>query len=122
MKKYYVLLYILLSFVYYGFGQCSPDITNPVTPILSDVTAECSVTVTSPTTTDFCDGLITGSTADPLTYNVQGTFVINWMFSDISGNSIIVPQNVIIQDNTNPTAICQDATVVLDGSGNGSIT
>ncbi|WP_299339545.1 hypothetical protein, partial [uncultured Psychroserpens sp.] len=70
------------------------DITDPVIPTLSDVTGECSATATAPTTTDNCSGTLTGTTSDPLTYNTQGTYTINWTFDDGNGNSIVVPQNV----------------------------
>ena len=78
------------------------DVTPPETPTLGDLTGECTVTAVAPTTNDYCAGVITGTTTDPLTYNSQGTFVINWTFDDGSGNSIVVPQNVIVDDVTNP--------------------
>ncbi len=80
------------------------DISDPDTPTLADVTGECSATATAPTTSDNCSGTITGTTTDPLTYNTQGTFVINWTFDDGNGNVISVPQNVIVDDTTDPTA------------------
>ncbi len=80
------------------------DTTNPVAPILADLTGECSVTAIAPTTTDNCAGTITGTTTDPLTYSTQGTFVINWTFDDGNGNSITVQQNVIVDDTTDPVA------------------
>ncbi|WP_372529680.1 LamG-like jellyroll fold domain-containing protein [Winogradskyella sp.] len=80
------------------------DVTDPTAPTLADVTGECSATATAPTTTDNCSGTLTGTTSDPLTYSTQGTFVINWTFDDGNGNSIIVPQNVIVDDVTDPTS------------------
>ncbi|WP_299339542.1 hypothetical protein, partial [uncultured Psychroserpens sp.] len=71
------------------------DVTNPVIPTLSDIIGECSATATAPTTTDNCSGTLTGTTSDPVTYNSQGTYTINWTFDDGNGNSIVVPQNVI---------------------------
>jgi len=59
-----------------SYGQCSPDVTDPVTVILPDLTGECIVVATSPTTTDFCDGTITGTTSDPLIYTNEGTYTI----------------------------------------------
>ncbi|MCD4794849.1 MAG: T9SS type A sorting domain-containing protein [Bacteroidales bacterium] len=82
------------------------DITNPETPTLSDLTDECSVTATAPTTTDNCAGTITGTTSDPLTYETQGTYTITWTFDDGNGNSIDVGQTVIVDDVTNPTITC----------------
>jgi len=78
------------------------DITDPITPTLSDLTGECSVSAPTPTTSDNCAGTITGTTTDPLTYDVQGSYVINWTFNDGNGNSIVVPQNVIVDDVTDP--------------------
>ncbi|WP_320017831.1 hypothetical protein [Labilibaculum manganireducens] len=78
------------------------DTTDPVIPILSDVIGECTATAIVPTTTDNCAGVLTGTTSDPLTYNTQGTHVIAWTFDDGNGNSIVVNQNVIINDVTSP--------------------
>lgn len=96
--------------------DCDPltsdlDNIDPDVPILADSTAECTVTLTAPTTTDNCAGTITGTTTDPLTYSNQGNFIVNWTFDDGSGNSITVPQNVIINDVTNPIApVLADST------------
>ncbi|WP_230935986.1 LamG-like jellyroll fold domain-containing protein, partial [Psychroserpens luteolus] len=79
------------------------DVTDPTIPTLADVTGECSATATAPTTSDNCSGTLTGTTSDALTYNTQGTFVINWTFDDGNGNVIVVPQNVIVDDVTDPT-------------------
>ncbi|MET3886003.1 HYR domain-containing protein [Niastella sp. OAS944] len=78
------------------------DVTPPATPVLNNITAECSVTVTAPTTTDNCAGTITGTTTDPLTYSTQGTHTIHWSFDDGSGNIATANQSVIITDNTPP--------------------
>ncbi|MEY8847600.1 LamG-like jellyroll fold domain-containing protein [Psychroserpens sp. XS_ASV72] len=78
------------------------DVTDPATPTLSTVTGECSATASVPTTTDNCSGTITGTTSDPLTYNAQGTYTINWTFDDGNGNVITVPQTVIVDDVTDP--------------------
>jgi len=80
------------------------DMSDPVTPTLSDVTGDCSASASVPTTTDACAGIITGTTTDLLSYSSQGTHVINWTFDDGNGNSIVVPQNVIVDDVTPPVA------------------
>ena len=82
------------------------DVSDPATPILADVTGECSATAVASTTSDNCSGTITGTTSDPLTYSTQGSYVINWTFDDGNGNSIVVPQNVIVDDVTNPVLTC----------------
>ena len=78
------------------------DTTPPVTPMLANVTGQCSATATIPTTSDNCSGIITGTTTDPLTYTTQGTHIIHWTFNDGNGNSIQVNQNVIVDDTVNP--------------------
>ena len=80
------------------------DTISPISASLSDVNAECAVTVSVPTTTDNCSGTITGTTTDPLTYTSQGTYTINWTFDDGNGNVIIEPQTIIVDDITNPVS------------------
>ncbi|MCP4310770.1 MAG: T9SS type A sorting domain-containing protein, partial [Bacteroidetes bacterium] len=93
------------------------DITDPVLPVLSDVTGECSATAITPTTTDACAGTITGTTTDPLTYTTEGTHAITWTFDDGNGNSIDVIQNVVLDDITDP-----DTPVLADVTGECSAT
>jgi uncharacterized delta-60 repeat protein len=78
------------------------DVTAPVVPTLATITEECSATVTAPITTDNCAGTITGTTTDPLTYSVQGTYTINWTFDDGNGNTSTQTQSVVIEDVTAP--------------------
>ena len=92
------------------------DVTVPVIPTLADVTGDCSATATVPSTTDACAGIITGTTTDPQTYSTKGSFVINWTFDDGNGNSIVVPQNVIVTDITPPTATAPADVVSCDGT------
>jgi hypothetical protein len=98
------------------------DVTAPATPTIADATDECSVTLTPPTTTDNCGGPITGTTTDPISYTAQGTYVVTWNFDDGNGNSVNATQNVIVDDQTSPTPICQSFSVTLDATGNASIT
>ena len=92
------------------------DVTDPATPVLADLSDECSLTAVAPTTTDNCAGTLTGTTTDALTYDVQGSYVINWTFDDGNGNSITVPQNVLIDDVTPPTATVPADVVTCDGT------
>lgn len=95
----------MLSFVLgsvNSYGQCAPDVTDPVSIILPSLSGECIVVVTAPTTTDFCDGTVTGTTLDPMLYTSEGFYTISWTFTDLAGNSIILPQNVIVDDFTAP--------------------
>jgi hypothetical protein len=80
------------------------DTLAPEKPTLSDVNAQCSVTLVPPTTTDSCVGIITATTADPIFYNVSGTYTVNWVFDDGNGNSTTASQNVIISNSSAPIA------------------
>ncbi len=42
--------------------------------------------------------------------------------TDIGGNTDTCSANITVQDVSTPTAVCQNATVLLDGTGNGSLT
>ncbi|MCX6301405.1 MAG: HYR domain-containing protein, partial [Bacteroidia bacterium] len=80
------------------------DVTAPVTAALPDVTGECTATIAvTPTAIDNCSGVITGTTADPLTYNTQGTHTVTWSYDDGNGNISTQTQNVVINDITAPT-------------------
>lgn len=69
----------------------------PTVPILPNVTGNCSVTVAPPpTATDNCAGTVTGTTTDPLVYNVIGTFFIVWTYDDGNGNTFTQNQTVVV--------------------------
>jgi hypothetical protein len=78
------------------------DVEAPVAPSLEPLTAECSLTVGAPVASDNCDGDIQGETNAPLQYSAQGTFQIEWRFTDSKGNSSLTVQTVIIKDETAP--------------------
>jgi gliding motility-associated-like protein len=111
-------------------STCSFDVTItdnevPVADVatLADVTAECSVTsLVAPTATDNCAGVVIVTNNAVLPILGQGTTVVTWTYNDGNGNTSTQDQNVIIDDVTLPTPICQDLTVFLDGTGNTSIT
>ena len=92
------------------------DTQAPTTPVLTAVVADCSATVTAPTTTDNCAGTITGTTTDPVTYTVPGVYTITWTFDDANGNVATATQTVTI-NNTLPTA-----PVLADVTGQCSAT
>ncbi|MDN3643600.1 hypothetical protein QWY87_12860, partial [Lutimonas halocynthiae] len=80
-------------------GVPAPVVTN-----LATLTGECSVVVaTTPTATDGCAGVIVnGTTSDPLTYNVQGTYTITWTYTGANTNTTTQTQTVIVDDVTAP--------------------
>jgi len=88
-----------------------PDVVN-----LPDLTDECTVTATAPTATDNCFGAITATTTDPLTYNTQGNFTINWSYNDGNGNITTQTQNVIVNDVTPPTFTCPSSFTTCAGT------
>ena len=92
------------------------DTQAPTFVTLLPVTGECSAQVTPPVGFDNCVGQVTATTTDPLTYNTQGTFVINWVFSD-GINSVTATQTVIVDDVTAPVV-----PVLADVIGQCSVT
>jgi hypothetical protein len=74
-----------------------PDVANPT------VTGECQVTVTPLTATDDCDGTITGTTPDALTYTGVGTYTVHWTYTDQAGHSVQQNETVIVTDTHAPT-------------------
>ena len=51
-----------------------------------------------------------------------GANTVTLTVTDASGNSSMCTTTVTVEDNTNPTAVCQDITVSLDGTGSAIIT
>ena len=91
-----------------NIGTCTSTVTvadtvSPVTPVLADLSDECTVTLTAPTTTDNCGGTVTGTTTDPMTYTGDGSYIVTWTFDDGNGNTTTATQNVLIDDVTAPT-------------------
>jgi hypothetical protein len=80
------------------------DVIAPVPDVaeLPVLTAECSLTATPPTATDNCQGVVTGTTEDLISFTTQGTFTINWTFTDDHGNEATQQQTVVIDDTTVP--------------------
>jgi hypothetical protein len=73
-----------------------PNVANLPTITVST----CSVTLTRPTATDNCSGTITATTTAPLTYTVQGTYTINWVYLDAKGNTASQSQTVVVNCNS----------------------
>ena len=108
-----------------NISSCSQNVTvedkqapTPDMESLADIVDECGANLDAPTATDNCDGAITATTDDPTEYTVAGTYVVTWTYTDSEGNISTQTQNVTIEDNTAPTALCMDATLILDDEGN----
>ncbi len=52
----------------------------------------------------------------------EGTTTNTFVVTDRAGNAEICSFDVTVTDNEAPTAVCQDVTVTLDASGNGTLT
>jgi predicted Zn-dependent protease len=76
------------------------DTIAPLVPVLANITGQCAVTPVSPTTTDACKGIITGTTTTTFPITTSGTTVIIWTFNDGNGQSVTANQNVIINSTT----------------------
>ena len=81
----------------------SKDSIPPVPPILMPIRSQCGISVAVPSALDATDGIVLGTTDDPLDYELQGDFIINWIFSDKSGNSTTTQQFIYINDDIPPT-------------------
>ncbi|PHR30415.1 MAG: hypothetical protein COA38_10205 [Fluviicola sp.] len=102
--------------------QCTALVTvlDTLVPIadlatLADVSGDCEVTtITAPTASDNCAGLLTGTTTTTFPITASGTTVVTWTFVDASGNVLTQDQNVIISDVTAPAADLATLTDLSD--------
>ena len=81
------------------------DNEAPVKPTLSPIFEDCTVSLAdypAPTTTDNCDGIITGTTTTVFPITTQGITTVTWTFTDSEGNFTTANQNVSINDNVSP--------------------
>jgi hypothetical protein len=79
-----------------------------------------TVAIGTATATDNCTIASVMSDA-PATFPV-GPTTVTWTATDINGLFSTCTQVITVTDNQFPTAICQNITVPLDGSGNATIT
>lgn len=102
-----------------------PSITCPGTQN-RNVDASCIYSLEdftgSATVSDNCDGAPSVSQSPSAGTNLGvGNQVVTLEAMDASGNTATCTFTVSVTDNMPPNAVCQDGTVQLDGSGNGSI-
>ncbi|WP_452227818.1 HYR-like domain-containing protein [Lacinutrix sp. MEBiC02404] len=77
-----------------------PDVAT-----LANITAQCEITtLTSPTATDNCSGMVTVTNDATLPITTQGTTVITWTYTDVNLNASIQTQNIVITDVAAPVA------------------
>ncbi|MDT0641670.1 PKD-like domain-containing protein [Zunongwangia sp. F363] len=77
------------------------DNQAPAAPDLPDLTWSCGMQITDyPITTDNCSAEITATTNNDLEFNDFGSYTIEWVFTDPSGNSVTTTQNILIPEPT----------------------
>jgi len=94
------------------------DTEAPVPDVipLENIEVECFVDLSTytPTATDICTGIVYGTTPQ-MVFDEQGTYTINWTYTDAVENSSTQEQTVIVDDVTFPTISCtDDQTIDLD--------
>lgn len=72
------------------------DVTAPEMDTVAGISIACSETVDAPVAMDNCEGEITGTTTDAVSFDTSGTYTINWTFDDGNGNTITKQQQVIV--------------------------
>ena len=98
-----------------------PTITCPAAIAVNTNPGVCFATVAvlgSPITADNC-GVLSVTNNAPGTFPV-GPTTVTWTVTDIHTNVQTCTQIVTVTDNVNPIALCQNVTVNLDVTGNGS--
>jgi hypothetical protein len=80
-------------------------VTDNVAPVptiatLPTLNGQCSVTAIAPKAIDNCAGTVFATTTDPVTYTLQGTYIIHWTYSDADGNKTFQDQQVVVRDIT----------------------
>jgi hypothetical protein len=94
-----------------GYGNTSSqtqiiNIGDDLAPVpdvatLADINGICSITsLTPPTGTDNCAGVVTATTNTTLPITSNTT--ITWTYADLSGNTVTQTQNVVLVDNIAP--------------------
>ncbi|MBV1889227.1 MAG: HYR domain-containing protein, partial [Proteobacteria bacterium] len=131
MNKSYLTLFILVVSTVYSFGQCSPDVTNPVITCPGNITVACPHLIgnifafqssLTPTTSDNCGSIVlqtytfTGATtfSSPNTgindasneIFLAGTTTVTYYIEDASGNNSNCSFTVTVNDFTVPTVTC----------------
>ncbi|WP_187289866.1 gliding motility-associated C-terminal domain-containing protein [Flagellimonas ruestringensis] len=90
---------------------------------LSDITSECEViSLTAPTATDNCNGLLTATHDATLPITAKGTTVVTWTYEDAAGNTSTQTQYVIIADTEAPVPDQASLNDVIDECEVSSLT
>jgi hypothetical protein len=110
-------------------GTAIPDTTDPVA-VCQNITVQLDATGNASITAADVDGGSTDNIAiaslsvNPSSFTCANIGANNVVLTvtDTSGNTDTCNATVTVEDNISPTAVCQNITVQLDGTGNASIT
>ena len=116
------------SFTVTVTDNTKPVITCPAPIVTSTGTSGCyaMVSVTPATATDNCGSVsVTGVRSDGQLLGAaypKGVTTITWTATDTAGNTATCTQTVTVNDTVKPIAKAKPATILLDATGNASIT
>ena len=105
-----------------GGAPIDDEAPVPNTTSLPKVEGQCAVFLSEPPkATDNIDGLIDGTTTDPLNYLEQGVFWLEWRYTDLAGNTTQQQQDIVVDDTLPPIPV-QDTLPLVQGECNTTIT
>lgn len=101
-------------------GICSPWVDLNLSSFISDACSDYDdLTIWNSALGDYGKG---NETYDASGFYSPGSYIISFIITDECGNIQNHTINLTVTDSQNPTAICQNAIVQLDNSGNAIIT
>ncbi|MDX2361589.1 MAG: HYR domain-containing protein [Crocinitomicaceae bacterium] len=102
----------------------SPTVVCQNITVYLDGTGNATITATDLDggSTDNCSTVTLGADVTTFNCSVTGANTVNLTVTDGSGNTSSCAATVTVLDTVSPSAVCQDITVYLDGTGNATIT
>jgi hypothetical protein len=100
-----------------------PVPTCPISPTVNNDAGDCGAVVFFDfSSNDNCPGETASAVPGNGSFFAVGTTSVTVTATDASGNTGTCSFSVTVNDTEDPTALCQDVTVQLNASGNGSTT
>jgi len=127
MKKIYLIVLLVLLSIF-GYAQCNPDITPPVA-----VCQDISVYLDGAGNATITAGDVDGGSWDNCGPPYLSVTPFSFTCTDIGQKIVVLTADdginmdtchatVTVMDTATPTAVCQNITLFLDGTGNATIT